>query len=550
MNPQLKSLYILFLFLFLLSSCKKSFPEIVKETENATFIIYTYDEFGSPSGSGSGFFINKDGVGITNYHVLDESIKATIKTTDENEYEIEKVIASDEHLDIALFRIKNKGNRKFPVLKFAKKNVQKGDKVYNISSPMGLEHSVSEGIVSSFRKDKYKRDVIQVTAPISPGSSGSAILNDRGEVLAIATYSRIGGENLNFGITVNKESIDKLEKNDFVKENPKFNADKNFVILNIPSNRNPDVILNAIEFGKSVTTAYLTYTNLNLSGGDSYGVWCELNTGDDGFLIHDKDTNEKHYVISSTIGANKESYTTVPLGSALKFKVHFPAIKNIPKKIDIICGYTTRGWQFTNIDLEEYRETVNVDSESYQKEYAFSTMEDGELSKAYDMLIDLIENNPDDIHVLNALGIISYIYDNNSDAIVYFSEAIDVNPNNITPYVNRHEVYYYQGRYDEAIEDITQAIHIEPDQPDLFIYRCLCYIEKEDWEKAKKDMDHAISTEDFKNDPYGYYYRVIINYNLGIYDSVCEDITFVLSQIDDKEIETELKEIKKECNCH
>ena len=95
----MRNLLITFGIILCFTSCQRSLKSIVKEAEKATFIIYTYDEFGSPRGSGSGFFIEKTGIGITNYHVLDGAVKAVIKTTDNAEYEIEQVIASNQQWD-------------------------------------------------------------------------------------------------------------------------------------------------------------------------------------------------------------------------------------------------------------------------------------------------------------------------------------------------------------------------------------------------------------------------------------------------------------------
>src|SRR5574344_651186 len=163
-----KTLFTIGIILVGLTSCQKSLKQIIKDTEDATFIIYTYDEFGSPNGSGSGFFIDSEGTGITNYHVLEGSVKAIIKTADEQEYEIDSVVVSDKKWDIVKFRIKA-NNHKFEYIKFSEKEVVKGDIVYNIGSPMGLEKTVSEGIISALRDDKQHGEIVQISAPISSG---------------------------------------------------------------------------------------------------------------------------------------------------------------------------------------------------------------------------------------------------------------------------------------------------------------------------------------------------------------------------------------------
>lgn len=94
---------------------------------------------------------------------------------------------------------------------------------------MGLEASISEGIVSSLRTDGQHGNTVQTTAPISQGSSGSALLNEDGEVFAVATFKYNSGENLNFGVMINEERLELLNQNEFVKRNAAFN--KRIILL-------------------------------------------------------------------------------------------------------------------------------------------------------------------------------------------------------------------------------------------------------------------------------------------------------------------------------
>ena len=539
MNKLLITLGILLCF----ASCQKRLKDIINEADGAIFSIYTYDEFGSPAGFGSGFFIDATGTGITNYHVLDGAVKAIIKTADETEYEIDSVIASDKNLDIAKFSIKNNGNT-FPSLNFSKKKIERGDVVCNISSPLGLEKTVSNGIVSSLRKHKQFGDIVQITAPISSGSSGSPILDEKGDVFAVASFIRRGGQNLNFGVLIDKDKIDNLSKSDI-----KINS-KDFVILNIPADDGASIILNAIEFGKSSTTLYLSYTHLNLIGGNNYPVWCELNKKEKGFCIDVLDTKKRYYVKSSTLGVDKAHATKINLASTLKFKVYLPAIKGDINHISIYgMGRDDGRWQFKDIYLEEYKVKANVNFEDYTRDYALACLREGDFVDARSMLVEWVENNPDDVIALNALGIISYLADDNNIALYYFSEAIDKNPNDELAYVNRFAVYQYQENYSAALDDITKAIQVAPNQPDNYIYRALLYMEMEDWENMKADLDKVIASPDFTKDAWPYRHRVYANMQLGNWKEVCKDIFTAFDLTEDKNMKTELQNLWVGCGC-
>ena len=536
-------LAISIIILIELPSCPPSpLKIIVKKAEKATFIIYTFDEFGSPSGLGSGFFIDSNGTGITNYHVLDGAVKAIIKTYDDNEYEIDSFIASDKDWDIVKFSIKSNGQT-FKPLKFSKRKIEKGDVVYNISNPLGLEKSFSDGKVSSLREDKHRGDIVQITAPISSGSSGSPILDKNGNVFAVATFINRGGQNLNFGVLIDKDKIDNLVKSDLPAR-----INKNFVILNIPSDDGANITLNAIEFGKTFTTLYLSFTHLNLTRKEY--VWCELNKKEQGFTIEDADTNNDYYLTSSTIGKDKANGTKVDLASTIRFKVHFPVIKDDLKRINIYGhGKNDSRWQFTDINLSKYKEKSNVNFEDYTRDYALTSIREGVYGDAINILLEFVENNPNDIIALNALGILSCIADNNSDAIYYFTEAIDINPNDELAYVNRFAVYSYQENYSAALADISNAIIVAPEQTENFINRALLYIDMEDWRNAKNDLDKALESIEYKKDAQIYMYRIRANFYLGNKREVCDDIYTAFNLTNDKEIERKLQNLWNECEC-
>lgn len=545
--------YIVYILLLCLSltSCKKSIKDIIADTEDATFVVYTYNSFGSPQGIGSGFFIDDKGIGITNYHVLDGAIKASIKTSDGSEYEIDRVLASDKDWDILKFSIKNPERKSFETLDFRNKEMEKGDIVYNISNPLGLESTVSEGIVSSLREDNRHGETVQITAPISPGSSGSALLDKQGKVFAVATFLKDGGQNLNFGVSITSERIADLQKNDFIENNLRFNKNENLIILNVPSQKGSDIILNAIEFTPSATIGYFTYTNLQLGFGESMAIWTNTDSkAGKVFTIEDNDTSRKYYIQSSTIGTDRGSGASVPLASSYSFKVFFEPIPKDISNMSVYEGDKLSSWSFLNIDLSKYRNAaLHVDRNKYQKEYAYAMMQQGGTAEAENIMLSYLKENPSDIEALNALGIIEYVRDNNAEAISYFSRAIDCDPMNDVAYYNRYSILMEQGRKEEALADINQAIICDPNQIDYYDNRATLLVKLERFEEALSDLNRLAKDDDFKYYFTTYAYRALCYMVLGNNQKACDDIYKAYNLTSNKEDEKLLEDMWKKCRC-
>lgn len=514
------SIIISAIILCTFTACKKSLQQIIVEVEPATCTIYTYDEYGAPSGSGSGFFIESNGIGVTNWHVLDKSIKAIAKMPNGDQYEIDSVLCASAKKDLLVFKIKNPKNNVFQTVSFSTEKPIKGEAVYNISAPLGLESSVSEGIIASFRENNHG-ELVQVTSPISPGSSGSPLLDTKGHVFAVTSFKRRGGENVSFGVVVDKDFKSQLDSKEFYKKNRKFNSSKSdYILLNILPDRGADLVLNAIEFGSTATTLYLTYTNMHLASATTgWYLWCELNKKDNGFFIEDKETKQRYYVTSSSLEVNKEKSKAIGLAEVVQFKVHFPAIKQTLTNVDIRWGEDGREAQFSDINLDEYRESLSIDEFTYNRTYALQcTTEGGDFATTISMLTDLLDENPSDVISLNMMAIISYILDNNTDARYYLDEAIDQNPNDELAYLNRATMCEYVEDFDAAIRDISQAINLVPQQPDYYLTRATYYYQDGNYKHALEDLNKCLEVSEkedgFVDDPYFYELRAYVNYYL------------------------------------
>jgi S1-C subfamily serine protease len=181
----------------------ESLPSLIKRIKPSTVIIFTYNDKGEFLKLGSGFFISQNGDVITNYHVIQGASSAEIKTADEKTYPITYILAGDEQNDIIRLSVNIPSQYVYP-LSLSQTIPEVGERIIVYGSPLGLENTVSDGIVSAIRDIPDYGRIIQITAPISPGSSGSPVLNMQGEVIGIASFQMVEGQNLNFAIPSEK----------------------------------------------------------------------------------------------------------------------------------------------------------------------------------------------------------------------------------------------------------------------------------------------------------------------------------------------------------
>ncbi len=173
-----------------------STEELFQMASPAVILIEIYDEEGHKRGLGSGFAVSSDGSVVTNYHVIRGASRATAKFGDGTFATVAGVVAYDPGHDVAVIKIQGASP---PTLKMGNSDsLRVGDHVVAIGSPLGLQNTVSEGIVSALRAG-----LVQMSAPISPGSSGGPVLNTAGEVVAVSVATVAAGQNLNFAVPVN-----------------------------------------------------------------------------------------------------------------------------------------------------------------------------------------------------------------------------------------------------------------------------------------------------------------------------------------------------------
>jgi serine protease Do len=154
----------------------------------------------TPHSLGTGFVVRKDGWIATNFHVIAAGTQIVVALPDGREFQVVEILNANPQHDLALVRIEADN---LPTLPLGDSDaLRPGDPVVAIGHPLGLEDTVSNGLVSAVREVGDDFTILQISAPIAPGSSGGPIFNDKGEVVGIATLILTGGQNLNFGVPV------------------------------------------------------------------------------------------------------------------------------------------------------------------------------------------------------------------------------------------------------------------------------------------------------------------------------------------------------------
>jgi S1-C subfamily serine protease len=165
-------LAVLILFFSQSPLAQENLPEIFKQVSPSVVVIITFDSNGKPLSQGSGFFINDKGDVITNGHVIEGAYSAQVKMADGKIYAVQKIMAEDRDADLVRLSTDRPVGKVRPLI-LNNTIPETGQRIMVIGSPKGFEQTLSDGIVSAVRDIPTVGKVLQISAPISLGSSGS-----------------------------------------------------------------------------------------------------------------------------------------------------------------------------------------------------------------------------------------------------------------------------------------------------------------------------------------------------------------------------------------
>jgi serine protease Do len=207
-----------------LASPARDVSSLVKQIGEAVVQVRT------PEGLGSGFFINADGYLITNFHVIEGETEISVEVynqlngqLDRETYKQVKIIAINKFHDLALLHIEDKDAPKFKYITLGSSdNLSVGDSVFAIGSPLGLERTVTQGILSTKTRELEGELYLQTSTQINPGNSGGPLFNLAGEVVGVTNMKITFGEGLGFAIPVElvKNFLDHRDAFAYSTDNP------------------------------------------------------------------------------------------------------------------------------------------------------------------------------------------------------------------------------------------------------------------------------------------------------------------------------------------
>lgn len=441
-------------------------PELVRRVKPSVVAIVTYDARGEKLSKGSGFFVSQDRV-ITNRHVIDGAFKAEVHTTSGNAYNVRGVLAVDGEGDIALLQI-DIGPSQINPLMITRTSPQEGEAVVVVGNPLGLEGSVSNGIVSAVRDIPNFGRIIQITAPISTGSSGSPVINMQGQVIGVATLQLTDGQSLNFAVP--SERVAALQASAIrtlsevvsaTKKSQRATAERFYMQgLGLLSR---DDCERALPYFKRATDSDPTYAE----------AWAQMGFCS-GMLGRHEDALKASKQAIRLRPDSAESY--VNIGSAYAYLGQYKdsadaykqALRLDPDNADVhfALGITYNKMGRADDEVQSYKQAIRLkpDYAGAYERLGLAYMKMNRNTDAVNAFKQLVLLKPGDASAYDNLGQAHLKAKQAADSIEAFKRAIQLRPDFARAYYNLGLGYLAIDDRDAAIEQYTILKNLDPDR--------------------------------------------------------------------------------------
>jgi tetratricopeptide (TPR) repeat protein len=440
-------------------------PELVRRIKPSAVAIETFDSRGEKLTRGSGFFIESDRI-VTNRHVIEGAYRAEVHSSTGTVYPVRGVLAVDAEGDIALLKIDVPANQIRP-LPLDKTSPQEGESVVVIGNPLGLEGSVTNGIVSAVRDIPTFGRIIQITAPISSGSSGSPVVNMQGQVIGIATLQITGGQSVNFAIP--SERISQLQVTTMTS----------LPDLVAASGRNKRA--KAVQFfrdglsflSKDDCDKALPYFEKAVDSDSNYAeAWAQAGFCNEKLGKHAEALEASKKAVS--LRPSAESYFNIGLAS-FYLKQYKEASEAYRQSIKLdpynaadayyALGLVYRDWSKPDDEIQAYKQAIRLRPDytvAYER-LGSRYLRSKKFSEAVEVFRQLAALKPGDYNAPNNMGEAYLELNRLNDAVESFRQSIRLKPDFGKAYYNLGRCLLAMGNRDGALEQYTILTNIDPD---------------------------------------------------------------------------------------
>jgi tetratricopeptide (TPR) repeat protein len=440
-------------------------PELVRRIKPSAVAIETFDSRGERLSRGSGFFIDTDRI-VTNRHVIENAHRAEVHSSTGVVFQVKGVLAVDAEGDIALLKI-DVPNPLIRPLPLDKTSPQEGESVVVIGNPLGLEGSVTNGIVSAVRDIPTFGRIIQITAAISSGSSGSPVVNMQGQVIGIATLQVTGGQSVNFAIP--SERITQLQVASVMS------------LSELVSSAGRNKRAKAVQFfrdglsflSKDDCEKALTYFEKAVESDSSYAdAWAQSGFCNEKLGRHAEALEASKKAVN--LRPSAESYFNIGLAS-FYLKQYREAAEAYRASIKLdpynaadayyALGLVYRDWGKADEEIQAYKQAIKQRPDylvAYER-LGSRYLKSKKYNEAVEVFRQLATLKPGDPFAPNNMGEAYLGLNRLNEAVESFRQSIRLKPDYGRAYYNLGKSLLAMGNRDAALEQYTILTNIDPD---------------------------------------------------------------------------------------
>ncbi|HEX5604755.1 MAG TPA: tetratricopeptide repeat protein [Pyrinomonadaceae bacterium] len=441
-------------------------PELVRRIKPSAVAIETFDSKGEKLSRGSGFFVETDRI-VTNRHVLEGAYRAEVHSSTGAVFPVKGVLAVDAEGDIALLKIDAPAQPIRP-LPLDKTSPQEGESVVVIGNPLGLEGSVTNGIVSAVRDIPTFGRIIQITAPISSGSSGSPVVNMQGQVIGLATLQITGGQSVNFAIP--SERISQLQ----VAQTMSSLAE---LVASTGRNKRAKAVQffrDGLSFlSKDDCEKALPYFEKATESDSNYAeAWAQTGFCNEKLGRHAEalEASKKAVILRPSA----ESYFNIGLAS-FYLKQYKDAAEAYRQSIKLdpynaadaqyALGLVYRDWGKPDEEIQAYKQAIRLRPDytvAYER-LGSRYLKSKKYGEAVEVFRQLAALKPGDANAPNNMGEAYFELNKLNEAMESFRQSIRLKPDFGKAYYNLGRTLMAMGNRDAALEQYTILTNIDPD---------------------------------------------------------------------------------------